>query len=153
MNRGESEGVPSAFFVVTVNVDATDPVVGGHRDGAVLGALDLADAREDVGFGFGERLVGDLAQLQAHLRLEELLAQHGVVLHFLLRRGHDLVEDEPDAPDEKRIEDDHARSSFNLMFTKLYGGQGPVYLNVSLSNLPAIDFTLASNARSWSREI
>jgi hypothetical protein len=41
-------------------------------------------------------------------------------------------------------------SAFQLqrMLTKLYGGQGPVYLNVSLSKRLAIDFTLPSNAVS-----
>src|SRR5665213_2477076 len=39
------------------------------------------------------------------------------------------------------------------MLTKLYGGQGPVYLNVSLSKRLAIALTLASNALSRSREM
>src|SRR5439155_18723533 len=47
----------------------------------------------------------------------------------------------------------HARSSFSRILTKLYGGHGPVYLNVSLSNRLAIVLTLASNALSRSREI
>ena len=55
-------------------------------------------------------------------------------------RRDDLVEDEPQAADQERVEDEHgrsraqcARSSFSRMLTKLYGGHGPVYLNVSLS--------------------
>ncbi len=51
------------------------------------------------------------------------------------------------------VDSGYALSSFNLILTKLYGGQGPVYLNVSLSKRLAIDLTLASNAVSWSRAI
>src|SRR5207245_9437547 len=48
--------------------------------------------------------------------------------------------------------EDVTRSSFNRMFTKLYGGQGPVYLNLRL--IPyflAILFTTRSNSYSRSR--
>src|SRR6185503_4806933 len=47
----------------------------------------------------------------------------------------------------------HALSSFKRILTKLYGGHGPVYLNVSLSKRLAIDLTLPSNAVSRSREM
>ena len=63
-----------------------------------------------------------------------------VVVQLGVDRGGDLVEDEPQAADEEGVEDEHvepsrqcARSSFSRMLTKLYGGHGPVYLNVSLS--------------------
>ena len=37
------------------------------------------------------------------------------------------------------------------MLTKLYGGHGPVYLNVSLSKWEAISLMRRSKACSWSR--
>src|SRR6185503_18235326 len=43
------------------------------------------------------------------------------------------------------------RSSFSRILTKLYGGHGPVYLNVSLSNVDAISLMRRSKAGSWSR--
>ena len=77
-----------------------------------------------------ELLLGDLAELETHLGGQELLAPHGVVVHLGLDGGGDLAQHELDAPDQKRVEDDHseslARSSFSRMLTKLYGGQGPV---------------------------
>src|SRR6266850_5177664 len=44
-----------------------------------------------------------------------------------------------------------ALSSFNRILTKLYGGHGPVYLNVSLSKCDATSLIRRSNACSWSR--
>src|SRR4029077_17965313 len=62
-------------------------------------------------------------------------------------------EHEAEAAHQQAVEQEHqTRSSFSLMFTKLYGGQGPVYLKVSLWCPAAIDFTRASKALSWSRE-
>src|SRR4029453_2346256 len=45
-----------------------------------------------------------------------------------------------------------ARSSFRRMFTKVYGGHGPVYLNVSVSYCWPISLTRESNACSISRD-
>src|SRR5688572_3635527 len=111
--------------------------------------FDLADPIEDVRLDRGEFLFGDLAGLQLHLRLEEPLALAlGIVELGIGNRRH-LVEHERDAVDEKAVEQKHqTRSSFNRMFTKLYGGHGPVYLNVSLSCSAAIDLTRESKAAS-----
>src|SRR5262245_55676294 len=109
------------------------------RDGggvaAALARLDLADARDDLRFEIVDLLLRQLAQLEAHLRVEEPLAQHGVVVELRVDRGGELVEHEPHAGDEQRVDDQHqcARSSFRRMLTKLYGGHGPVYLKVSFS--------------------
>src|SRR5215213_1466487 len=45
-----------------------------------------------------------------------------------------------------------ALSSLSRILTKLYGGQGPVYLNVSLSYCWPISLTRASKGCSISRE-
>src|SRR5439155_27098796 len=67
----------------------------------------------------------------------------------------DLAEDELDAAGQQAVDDDHfpsfALSSLRRMLTKLYGGQGPVYLKVSLSYLAPICLTRWSNAGSLSR--
>ena len=83
------------------------------------------------------------------LRLEQPLALPLGIVEFLVGDRRDLVEDEVNAVDEQSVEQKHqTRSSFSLMLTKLYGGHGPVYLNVSLSCSAAIDFTRESNAAS-----
>src|SRR5581483_4701917 len=70
-------------FVGHVGFDAGDPHAGrGHGERALGAALDLADAGEQVGFDGGELLLADLAELQPHLRLEQLLAEGAVVLRF-----------------------------------------------------------------------
>ena len=114
-------------------------------------------------FDLGELVVGDLAELEPHLRFEQLLAQRRVVVHLGLGGRDDLVEHEPEAADQQRVEDEHrrsvrpARSSFSRMLTKLYGGHGPVYLNVSLSKLrgdrldAAVERLLPGRARRGTR--
>ena len=97
----------------------------------------------------GELFVGDLAALELHLRLEQPLALALGIVELGVGNRRDLVEHERDAVDEEAVEQKHqTRSSFNRMFTKLYGGQGPVYLNVSLSCSAAIDLTRVSKAAS-----
>ena len=49
-----------------------------------------------------ELLLRHLAELDPHLRGEQPLAQHGVVVHLRLDRRRDLVEDEPHAADQER---------------------------------------------------
>src|SRR5438067_10186167 len=94
----------------------------------------------------------DLQLLEAHLGLEQLIAQRGIVVHLGLGGGDHLVEDEAKAADQQGVQDEHVRpyalSSLSLMLTKLYGGHGPVYLNVSLSKRAAIAFTFESKADS-----
>ena len=67
------------------------------RFAAALALLDLADAGEDVRFELVELLLAHLAELDPHLRVEQLLAQRGVVVQLRLDRRRDLVEHEPDA--------------------------------------------------------
>ena len=52
-----------------------------------------------------------LAQLDPHLRREQLLAKGGVVIQFGFDRRRDLVEDEPDAADQQAVDDEHERFS------------------------------------------
>ena len=104
---------------------------------------DLAQAREDVRSSSSNSSWRHLAELDPHLRREQLLAQRRVVVQLGVDRRGDLVEDEPQTADQQRVENEHAsidrrcrqcaRSSFSRMLTKLYGGHGPVYLKVSLS--------------------
>src|SRR5687767_12807287 len=115
-----------------------------------LGAgFDLADALEHVGLDGGEFVFSHFARLELHLRFEQPLTLPLRVVQLGVGNRGDLVEHERDAVDEKAVEQKHqTRSSFNRMFTKLYGGHGPVYLNVSLSCSAAIDLTRVSNAAS-----
>ena len=62
---------------------------------------------EDVALDLGELVLGDLAELEPHLRLEQLLAQRRVVLRLGLGRRDDLVEHEAEAADQQGVEDEH----------------------------------------------
>src|SRR5439155_1661501 len=114
-------------------------VLAGVGRLAALPLADLAQPGQVVRSQRAELLLVDLAQLEPHLRGEELLAQARVVVHLGIDRSGDLAEHELDPGGEHAVEDDHfpsfALSSFRRMLTKLYGGQGPVYLKVSLSCL------------------
>src|SRR5687768_5733082 len=90
--------------------DARDPVLPGLQGGALGALADLPDALEQLALDLGELRVVDLAQLQAHLCREQLLAQHAVVVELRVHRLRELAEDELDAADEEGVEDDHAAS-------------------------------------------
>src|SRR4029077_5702772 len=94
-----------------------------HGEGALLRAFDLADRGEDVALDPGVLVVGDLAELEAHLPLEELAAERAVVVHLRLGSLDHLVEHEAKAADEDRIKDEHgprqALSSLSRILTKL----------------------------------
>jgi hypothetical protein len=95
---------------------------------------DLAEPGQDVRLHRRKLLVAHLSQLDAHLRREQLVAERRLVVQLRVDGSSDLVENEPQSADEQRVQDDQwARSSLSRMLTKLYGGQGPVYLNVNLS--------------------
>ena len=78
-----------------------------------------------------------LAGLEPRLSFEQRLAQASLVVHLGVGGQRDLVEHEPEAVDQQRVQNEHvrmsrrvtvaryARSSFRRMLTKLYGGQGP----------------------------
>ena len=126
---------------------------------AALPLADLAQAREHVALDVGELLLGDLAELEPHLGLEQPLAERASRRAARPRRPRRPCRARsacPPTSSESRINtrlaSRFARSSLRRMLTKLYGGHGPVYLNVSLSNRAPIAFTCASNAASWSRE-
>src|SRR5262245_18105914 len=102
----------------------------GRLRATLLPLANRTDPRQEIALDLGELPLGDLTELEAHLRCQQLLAPHGVVGHLgILRRGN-LAQDELEAADQEAVEDDHsdsrARSSFRRMLTKLYGGQGPV---------------------------
>src|SRR5207248_649989 len=59
----------------------------------------------------GELFLSDLAELQPHLRGEQLLAQNAVVVELAVDGSGDLVQHELDAADEQRVENDHGRAS------------------------------------------
>ncbi len=64
-----------AVRLEALDLDARDPVVGRHRDRALPRAFDFSDGGEHVALDLSELLVRDLAELEAHLGFEELLAQ------------------------------------------------------------------------------
>src|SRR6185436_4962963 len=74
---------------------------------AALAFLDLADAGDDVGLDLVELLLTDLLQLEAHLRVEQALAQHAVVVQLGIDGGRDLVEHEADAGEDQAVDDQH----------------------------------------------
>src|SRR4051812_46593812 len=79
-----------------------------------LARLDFANAHDDVGFELVELFLADLAELEAHLRVEQPLAQHAVVVQLGLDRCRDLVEDEANTRDDQRIDDQHLVGAFEL---------------------------------------
>ena len=99
---------------IALDVDAGDPVSRRHGERALLAAFHLPDRGDDVALDLGELSFGDLAQFEAHLRLEEHFAERRIVLRLVLCRLHDLVEHEAQAADEERVEDEH-RSWLMLM--------------------------------------
>src|SRR5437762_3456218 len=104
---GERPRLPLFVRLEALDVDAGDLVLGRHRESALLRALDLADSGEHVALDPGELLLGDLAELELHLRLEQLIAQRRVVVHLGFGGGDHLVEDEPQAADQDRVQDEH----------------------------------------------
>src|SRR5581483_10250171 len=125
MNRGPigngDSGPPLYVRVAGFHLDA---VGRPHRKRPLRRALERAEPREQIALEPGELVVRELAELEAHLCLEQLLAEGGVVLHLGFRGRGDLVEHETERADEQAVEDEHgpggyARSSFSRMFTKL----------------------------------
>src|SRR5438874_694059 len=92
---------------MSLDLDAGDLVLARHADGRLLRALDFADPGEDVMFDPGELRFRDVAELELHLRLEQLFAERRVVLRLRLGGRDDLVENESQAADEERVEDEH----------------------------------------------
>src|SRR5206468_490123 len=88
-------------------LDARDARAAARRERAGSAAADLAQAREDVALDAGEFLGRDLAKLETHLRLEQRLAQPGVVVGLGLGRRDDFIEDESQRAYEDGIEDKH----------------------------------------------
>src|SRR5947209_7449326 len=90
-----------------------------------LGVADLAQPGEDLALQRHEISLVHLPQLDPHLGRQQLLAQRRLVVHLLVDRRGDLVEDELDAADEEAVDDQHgysaseARSSLRRMLTKL----------------------------------
>src|SRR6266542_5782749 len=100
----------SVFVAFEGRLDAGDLHVlrrNGGRLAAALAFLDLADADEDVRFKLVEFFLAHLAELDAHLSLEQALAQRVVVVHLPVDGRRDLVEHEPDARDDQRVDNEH----------------------------------------------
>src|SRR6266436_7749989 len=154
----KNTAVPARLLVFAVDgrLDAGDLRFARPGRLATLPFADLAKPGEKVRLQRAELRLADLAQLEPHLGREQLLAQPRVVVQLGIDRRGDLAEHELDAAHEQAVDDDHfpsfALSSLRRMLTKLYGGQGPVYLKVSLSCSAPICFTRWSNACSLSRE-
>ena len=66
---------------------------------------------EDIAFELGVFGFRDLTRLELHLAVEQNLAQASLVVHLGIGRFRDLVEHEPEAADQERIEQEHARDA------------------------------------------
>src|SRR5438046_2829504 len=71
----EERRLPVVVGLEAFDIDACDLVTGGHGDGALQRALDFPDGGQHVALDLAELLVGHFPELEAHLRLEELVAQ------------------------------------------------------------------------------
>jgi hypothetical protein len=78
-----------------------------RRRTAALALLDLADSLDDLGLELVEFLLIHLAEFDAHLGCQQLLAQLALVVQLGVDGGRDLVEDETNAADEKAVDDQH----------------------------------------------
>jgi hypothetical protein len=67
-----------------------------------LSHLYRSQTRKQLRFAFLEFLFRDLVQLAAHLELEQLLFDHGVVVQFLIGHLLDLAEYELEAVDRRQ---------------------------------------------------
>jgi hypothetical protein len=97
-----------AFLVLLARegrLHARDLHLAGRRGRSAVSLADLADAGQEVLLRLRELLFADLAQLTAHLRGQELLAQDGVVAELLVDGLDDLVQDKADPADDQRIDD------------------------------------------------
>src|SRR5436190_14695991 len=115
--RGDWAEEGRLAFVVGLeafDIDAGNLVTGGHGDGALLWALDFPDRGQNVALDLAELLVGDFPELEAHLRLEELVAQRRVVLRLGFGRLNDLVEHETQAADQEAVENEHILISVGI---------------------------------------
>src|SRR4051812_10807172 len=111
----EVEGIGSAAVVLVAlecRVDAGDGVIPRREccgGGTLPPVADVAQARQDVRLEAVEILLRHLAEFNPHLGGQQLLAQGGVVVHLGIDRGSNLVEHEPQAAHEERINDEHNR--------------------------------------------
>src|SRR5437870_4504976 len=71
---------------------------------AALRCPDVADASEDVGLEVVELLLPHLAKLDAHLRFQQPLTEHAVVVELAVHCRRDLVEHETDPGDKQAID-------------------------------------------------
>src|SRR5207245_1969681 len=92
---------------------ARDLQLAGPGRGCCVALPHLADARQQLSLRLAELLFRDLAQLQAHLRGEELLAQHGVVVELGVDGLDQLVQHEAHAADQQAV-DEYDQALFPL---------------------------------------
>src|SRR5262245_14500441 len=98
------------FVAFEGRLDAGDLHVLRRDAGGLAAApalVDLAETDQDVALELVEFLLRQLAELEAHLRVEESIAESGVVVQLGVDGGGELVEHEADARDEQRIDDQH----------------------------------------------
>src|SRR3989454_4177135 len=100
-------GVGVARAVVELHLDAGDPHLARRRRRPALALADLAQAGEQIGLEGREFLFGDLAELEAHLRGQQLLAHDAVVVELAVDGVDDLVQHELETADQQGVEDDH----------------------------------------------
>src|SRR5262249_44875886 len=92
---------------VESRLDARDAHLTRRRRRPELALADLAQACEQIGLDGGELLVRDLAELQAHLRGQQLLAQDAVVVELAVDGSGNLAQHELQAAHQERVDDDH----------------------------------------------
>jgi hypothetical protein len=92
---------------VTFDFDLADFVPAREGKAPRSSAFYLANPPKDIAFDLGKLSFADLAQLELHLYLEQLLAERRIVFGLSFSRCDDLVEHESQAADKERIEDEH----------------------------------------------
>src|SRR5712691_2874826 len=76
----KTRSLPFVLVAGEGGLHARDPHLARRGRGRLVALPHLADPREHVRLRLAELLLRDLAQLQPHLRRQQLLAQHGVVV-------------------------------------------------------------------------
>src|SRR5205085_6389015 len=89
------------------HVDAGDPQRALRRRLVLPARPDLAHARQQLTLECGELRLAHLAELQAHLRRQQLLAKRVDVVHLLVDGVGEPAQHELDPADQQRVEDDH----------------------------------------------
>jgi len=137
-----------------------------ERTGSALAAfLDLAQARQQVALDVGEFVVSDLpisrcisaasncsrsavSSSRSASAAVRSVSSVQEMPEIIRESKKNISNPKPKSQNPGLTQCWPARSSLSRMLTKLYGGHGPVYLNVSLSNREAISLIRLSKAGS-----